>query len=75
MTAAYTSCPYIQTLGVGEGRLCKGGDGEAAACVCLGEKLISSAANGIVPVEILKFLLFDLRQKQTLKIMFSRLCF
>ena len=52
MTSAYTSCPYIQTLGVGEGRLCKGGDGGAAACVCLGVKLISSTANGVVAVQI-----------------------
>ena len=73
MTSAYTSCPYVQTLGIGEGRLRKGRDGGAAACGCLGKKLISSAANGVVAVEILKFLLFDLRQKQTLKITFSRL--
>ena len=52
MTSAYTSCRYIQTLGVGEGRLCKGGDGGAAACVCLGVMLISSAANGVVAVQI-----------------------
>lgn len=52
MTSAYTSCPSIETLGVGEGRLCKGGDGEAAACVCLGEKLNSSTANGVVAVQI-----------------------
>ena len=42
---------YTQTLGVGEGRLCKGGDGEAAACVCLGEKFISPTANGVVAVQ------------------------
>ena len=52
MTSAYISSPYIQTLGVGEGRLCNGGDGGAAACVCLGVKLISSAANGVVAVQI-----------------------
>ena len=51
MTSAYTSCLYTQTLGVGEGRLCKGGDGEAAACVCLGEKFISPTANGVVAVQ------------------------
>jgi len=60
MTSAYTSRPYVQTLGIGEGRLCKGRNGGAAACGCLSKKLISSAANGVVAVEILKFLLFDL---------------
>ena len=37
--------------GLGEERLCKGGDGEAAACVCLGEKFISPTANGVVAVQ------------------------